>query len=278
MNIFSNRKQDEEKNDEIKVSENISADGKIENINVETAETKNTEIPKRNIIKVCKIGSDHIFGNKNNHDFMFSLLNMKIVLDGCGSGNHSEIGCRIFAQLFARKVKEFYDNGIEVNETNFIDIVNNVFYKMLAVCDDASFILNNYCFTILVCFESENEFIVYSCGDGYIIKENQESITFDKLDDGEYPQYYVYNFITDKSILKEYKDGVSFKVTKFNKEEYTNVGVATDGLRYTENLLEVDKVKFMRFLKEGKGPQIEKLINRNNNENDLFHDDISICF
>ena len=276
--MLFNKNQNEERKDEIKASENISADEKIEATTTENAEVKTEETPNRNIVKVCKIGSDHIFGNKNNHDFMFSLLNMKIVLDGCGSGNHSEIGCRLFAQLFARKVKEFYDNGIEVNETNFIDIVNNVFYKMLAVCDDASFILNNYCFTILMCFEFENEFLVYSCGDGYIIKEKEESITFDKLDDGEYPQYYVYNFITDKSILKEYKDGVSFKVTRFNKEEYTTVGVATDGLRYTENLLEVDKAKFMRFLKEGKGPQIEKLINRNNNENDLFHDDISICF
>ena len=78
-----------------------------------------TEPQKRNIVKVCKVGSDHIFGNKNNHDFMFNLLNMKIVLDGCGSGNHSEIGTRLFAQLFARKVKEFYDEIVAIY--NMID-------------------------------------------------------------------------------------------------------------------------------------------------------------
>lgn len=264
MNIFSVKDNKDKLTDEfVKESESVQIE---------------TGIPKRNIVKVCKVGSDHIFGNKNNHDFMFNLLNMKIVLDGCGSGNHSEIGTRLFAQLFARKVKEFYDKGIEVNENNFTDIVDNVFYKMLAICDDSEFILNNYCFTILVCFEKENEFVVLSCGDGYIIKEKDSEINFLKLDDGEYPAYYVYNFITDKSILKEYKDGVAFHVSKYDKTGFTNIGVATDGLRYVDKLLEVDKIKFFKFLKEGKGPQIEKLINRNNNENDLFHDDISICF
>ena len=41
--------------------------------------------------------------------------------------------------------------------------------------------------------------------------------------------------------------------------------------------LEVEKNKLMRFLHEGKSAQIEKLINRNN-RNEMFHDDISICF
>ena len=212
------------------------------------------EQPKRSTIRVCKMGSDHNFANMNNHDFAFNLLNMKIVMDGCGSGKHSEVGTRLFGQLFARKAKEYFDKG------------------------ESSFIFQNYCFTILVCFETEDEFVVYSCGDGYIIKENEEGISFDRLDDGEYPCYYIYNFITDKSSLVEYKDGVSFKVTRFAKTDYFNVGVASDGLRYAENLLDVEKTKLMKFLHEGKGPQIEVLINRNNRKNEMFHDDISICF
>ena len=78
--------------------------------------------------------------------------------------------------------------------------------------------------------------------------------------------------------MTEYKDGVSFKVTRFSKAEYQNVGVATDGLRYYENLIDIEKNKLMELLRNGKGPQIEKLINRNNNKNEMFHDDISICF
>ena len=245
---------------------------------VESEEIVPKELPKRKTIRVCKMGSEHKFANMNNHDFAFNLLNMKIVTDGCGSGKHSEVGTRIFGQLFARKSKEYFDKGESICEENFIEIVNSIFEKMLQLCSDTSFIFQNYCFTILVCFELEDEFVVYSCGDGYIIKENEEGIIFDKLDDGEYPCYYIYNFITDKSALKEYKEGVRFKVTRFSKSEYSNVGVASDGLRYSENLLDVEKSKLMKFLHEGKGPQIEVLINRNNLRNEMFHDDISICF
>lgn len=245
---------------------------------VESEEIVPKELPKRKTIRVCKMGSYHNFANMNNHDFAFNLLNMKIVTDGCGSGKHSEVGTRIFGQLFARKSKEYFDKGESICEENFIEIVNSIFEKMLELCSDTSFIFQNYCFTILVCFELEDEFVVYSCGDGYIIKENEEGIIFDKLDDGEYPCYYIYNFITDKSALKEYKEGVRFKVTRFSKSEYSNVGVASDGLRYSENLLDDEKFKLMKFLHEGKGPQIEVLINRNNLRNEMFHDDISICF
>lgn len=236
------------------------------------------EAPKRKTIRVCKMGSDHNFVNTNNQDFAFNLLNMKIVMDGCGSGKHSELGTKLFGQLFARKAKEYIDKGEAICEENFVEVVNSIFEKMLELCNDVSFVFQNYCFTILVCFEMENEFVVFTCGDGYIIKEDGEGISFEKLDDGEYPCYYVYNFITDKSALLEYKDGVSFNVRRFDKTKYFNVGVASDGLRYVENLLDVEKNKFMKFLHEGKGPQIEVLINRNNRKNEMFHDDISICF
>ena len=183
-----------------------------------------------------------------------------------------------FGQLFARKVKEYYDKGECINEDNFIKVVDEIFKQMLNLCSDTSFIFQNYCFTILVCFELEDEFVVYSCGDGYIIKENEDGITFEQLDDGEYPCYYIYNYIEDKTSLTEYTDGVTFKVKRFSKEEYLNIGVATDGLRYYENLFDVEKNNFLKFLHEGKEGQIEKLINRNNNRNGMFHDDISICF
>ena len=233
---------------------------------------------KREIVRVSKIGSDHSLVNKNNHDFAFNLLNMKVVCDGCGSGNHSEVGTRIFAQLFAREAKELLDMEECINEDNILEVIDNIFKKMLNLCSDTSFLYNNYCFTILLCFELEDEFVVYSCGDGYIITESKEGIKFEKLDDGEYPKYYIYNYIEDKSALSMYKDGVTFTISRYSKDEYTNVGVATDGLRFAENLLDVEKDKFIKFLHLGKGKMIEVLINRNNKKNNLFHDDISICF
>lgn len=278
-----------EKTEEATPDENISCkeniEAKVENTTSdidtkEAPEEKNADEvkPERKALRVCKMGSDHKFANMNNHDFAFNMLNMKIVMDGCGSGKHSEVGPRIFGQLFARKVKEMFENNETINDENIVNIINNIFEQMLKVCDDVNFIFQNYCFTILICFENEDEFVVYSCGDGYIIKENSEGISFEELDDGEYPAYYIYNFIEDKACLKEYKDGVEFKVSRYSKSDYSNVGVATDGLRYYANLLDVEKKKLMTYLHDGKGPQIEKLINRNNLKNEMFHDDISICF
>lgn len=244
-------------------------------------QTQEAPLPKakseRKTICLCKLGNEHLIGNLNNHDFAFVLPNMKIVLDGCGEGHHSEVGTRIFAQFFARKAKEYFDKGESIDEENFIQVVDSIFKKMLELCNDKNFIFNNYCFTILVCFETEDEFVVYSCGDGFIIKENGEGISFDKLDDGEYPAYFIYNYFTDKSALKMYKEGVCFNVSRFPKSEYSNVGVATDGLRFQEKLSGLEKAKLMQYLHEGRQGQIEKLINRNNKYG-LFHDDISICF
>lgn len=279
--------------------------------NLVKSETTVTEVKEkslkapepRKIVKVCKAGVEHARCNVNNQDFAFSFMNFKAVSDGCGSGKHSEIGSHLFGQLFAREVSRFIDcvnskntvkllkyikcgniqelaehlNKGEIPEEAFLGIVNAVFEQMLSICSETTFVFENYCFTILACFEYENEFVVYSCGDGFIIKENSEGITFDKLDDGEYPAYYVYNWINPSS-LKDYKEGVEFKVTRYSKVDYINVGVASDGLRFFDDLYDPEKYKFQNNLSIGKGAQIEMLITKNNRNYSTFKDDISICF
>lgn len=267
---------------------------------VEQAAQEEKVIPPRKIVKICKTGTEHLRSNVNNQDFSFSFMNLKAVCDGCGSGKHSEVGSRLFGQMLAgtianlklgnfcrlstldlseinlKELKESLDKG-EISEALLMRVVRAVFVQMLMMCHEPKFVFENYCFTILVCLEYENEFVVYSCGDGFIIEETSEGITFEKLDDGEYPAYYVYNWI-DPTYLEEYKDGVSFKVTHFPKTEYVNVGVASDGLRFFDDLYDPDKYKFKDYLSLGKGPQIEMIISRNNNNSSIFKDDISICF
>ena len=155
-----------------------------EPLNLEANVAKKEEAPRK-IVCVSKIGSDHIFANMNNHDFAFKIPKIKAVMDGCGSGSHSEIGTKLFGQLFVRKAKELYDSGEYITEENFVEVVDQLFEKMLFLCDDKNFIFDNYCFTILVCFETDDEFVVYSSGDGYIIKETKDGISFEELDDGE---------------------------------------------------------------------------------------------
>lgn len=228
-------------------------------------------------ITLCKQGSEHTFADTNNQDYAIKLPNLKMVLDGCGSCKFSEVGVKLFAQLFEKKYLDFINTNCskELDESNFINVVDNVFAKLIGIYETDEFLSNNLCFTILVCIETDTDFLVFACGDGYILANNGEEIEIIKLDDGEFPKYYAYNYFRDKELLMEYKDGVEFKVYHFSKSEYVNVGVATDGFRFYEKLNTIETNKLFTALKAGKRGQIGMLINRNSQ---IFKDDISICF
>lgn len=255
---------------------------KVSNLRqAEPAETKPTsgvsvsakpasQMPKRKVIALSHIGTDHIYAGKNNQDYKLCGPNMKFVFDGCGSGSSSEVGSRLFTQLFMQEGTELMKNGETIGEENFEEIVKKVFERMTSISKEPSFLFNNYCFTILACFETETEYVVLSCGDGFIILDDGKNISFQKLDDGEYPKYYIYNYIEDKGVLKEYKDGVRFTVNRFSKERYQVVGVATDGLRFYSELSEQDQAKFARSLHAGNSGQIERMINLCNEDKTLL--------
>ena len=105
--------------------------------------------------------------------------------------------------------------------------------------------------------------------------QNENEVEFIMLDDGEYPKYYIYNYVREKERLQEYQDGVSFMLHVFSKNTYRNVGVATDGLRFFDILEPLEKNRFQEYLQEGKKGKIGMLLNRNAT---IFKDDISICF
>lgn len=219
-------------------------------------------------IVISKVGSDHTFSDTNNQDFCISLPNAKIVLDGCGSCKFSEVGTRLFGQLLLGYLEQFNCETFEI-------VIGEIFTKLLSIDSSEKFLYDNLCFTILACFETETEYIVFTCGDGYILVQDEKGITPLKLDDGEYPKYYIYNYVENKDSLKEYKDGVSFTQTRFSKSEYVNIGVATDGFRFYDGLGVIEKNKLFAFLLEGKKAQIGMLINRNSL---VFKDDVTICF
>lgn len=130
-------------------------------------------------------------------------------------------------------------------------------------------------FTILRLAEFVDDFTVSYCGDGYIILQDYEgNITFEELSDGEYPKYYIYNYI-EPEYLKHYKDGVSFSQKTYSKEQYVKVGIASDGLRYILQADEELKQEFINCLKSGKELKTKLFINRNHK---IFKDDVTIVF
>jgi len=220
---------------------------------------------------VSKVGSDHLYVGKNKQDFAFAMPGIKVVLDGCGSTSFPEVGVTLFAQLLAS-----YQLKYELTEDNFVETVDKIFDKMINIVPlSDEFLINNLCFTILICFETDDEFTVLACGDGYILTQKNGEIEIIELDDGEYPKYYAYNYVNDKNTLNTYAGGVGFTPYYFSKDAYDNVGVATDGFQYAENLDWSDKTNFFSMLSEGKSGKIAILINKNIS---IFKDDISICF
>lgn len=225
-----------------------------------------------NIVLVNKIGDAHYVKSINNQDYYLVTEKVKMVFDGCSSGKNSEVGVKLFSSLFSMIDKERLEEP-ELFEEN----VNFVFKKLLSISNDINFIFDNFCFTILAVFETEEKFIVKYAGDGYVITRKDDEIEYVCLDDGcknGYPKYYIYNYISPEFLL-DYKDGVRFEEKVFSKKEYQNVGVATDGLRFAFCLDLKEQNNLKNFLIEGKSGKIKILINRNKIK---FHDDITICF
>ncbi len=246
------------------------------------------------MISVNKIGSDHVGANRNNQDYFYISDDhkVKVIMDGCGSGDFSEIGPRMFnlalrekehinVENFEETVKEFFSKLKEAMEIIYKD-VNNVLYNIST-------------FTILAVFEEDDEYIVLTCGDGYIITQDKDGLVlFNETkevieDDGEeYPKYFIYNYV-DKEKLKLYKEDVSFTEHIYSKDKYVNVGVATDGLRFWRKLNHSDGERFIELLKKGKKGPMSRYIGKCNEkyseENGqakkqvpIFQDDISIVF
>lgn len=214
---------------------------------------------------INKIGALHLEYGANCQDAGRDLPGLKIVCDGCSEGLHSEVGAKLFALKFPYYLKYWIS-------TNAVD---HTFMELISFFhndpDDKKHYLS---FTTLIANEFATGFLVSYCGDGYVIAQRVDGeIEFIRLDCGEYPKYYIYNFIP-KNRLSKYREGVEVDTRWFYKSEYQRVGVASDGLRYA---LEDDEIRplLIQYLKEDKPVKIKRLINKYQH---IFKDDITIAF
>lgn len=209
---------------------------------------------------INKIGMEHLKSGMNCQDYGFVGERSSYVCDGCSEGKHSEVGAKLFCHL---KQRTDYD-------------ATDIFSMMIDVIGgNPNWKRDFLSFTILRLAECTDYFTVSYCGDGYIILQDHDgNITFEELSDGEYPKYYIYNYI-EPEYLKHYKDGVSFSKKTYSKEKYAKVGIASDGLRYILQADEELKQEFINCLKSGKELKTKLFINRNHK---IFKDDVTIVF
>ena len=214
---------------------------------------------------INKIGQQHLEYGLNCQDAGLLKDKIKIVCDGCSEGKNSEVGAKLFCHFY--DVFNFSKYGKKG--------INYTFTILAPMFNQSSGTIKDYiCFTILIVEETYDEFIVYYCGDGFIILQNKDgNINITELNDGEYPKYYAYNY-TNKDSLKYYKDGVSIQEIHYSKSEYQNIGIASDGLRYifTDNDV---KEKVIDLLSNNKEIALKRFINKNQS---IFKDDITIAF
>ena len=216
---------------------------------------------------INKIGQHHLELGENCQDFgkyqIWENLDEvhKLVCDGCSEGKHSEVGAKLYT-LLNKHPKDLYE----------------VFPRIINLIGDSSLVIKDYmCFTILDCRCFTDKFLVHYCGDGYIITEDIiGNIDFIKLDDGEYPKYFAYNYVANKTTLMHYREGVFFSQMEFSISDYSNVGVASDGIRYILNCEDENlKNEFISILKENKEVKMKRFINKHQS---IFKDDITISF
>lgn len=208
---------------------------------------------------INKIGTHHLDRGMNCQDFGYDGNDIRIVCDGCSEGEHTEVGAKAFCYLSSL--------GYGIHQ---------IFKKLMEMFGQSNSSIKNYlCFTILFEVETDKEFKISYCGDGFIILQNKSGeIIYDELTDGEFPKYFSYNYCEADS-LKYYKNGVEISEKAYSKEEYMNVGVASDGLRFILSANEELRDEFTSLLKTGSATKIKRFINRNQK---IFKDDITIIF
>ena len=223
---------------------------------------------------INKIGQQHIDYGVNCQDYGIVNNSFKLVCDGCSEGKHSEVGAKTFCHLFEQSILNVPDEA--THQEYVSELTRKIFneYLLPAYGQTAESIKNHLCFTIMVVHEKTDSFVVSYCGDGYIIKQKQSGdILFEEITDGEYPKYFVYNYV-DKEHLSNYVDGVDFTTVAFSKEEYSNIGIASDGLRFIDKNPE-NRGEFIELLKNNKSVALKRLINKHQ---PIFKDDITIIF
>lgn len=177
---------------------------------------------------ICSQGFGHFTENQNNQDFGMETPRMLLVLDGCSGAKYSEVGTRLFTQLFFKRQDFEEHEQFEANVKAVFDDLLRMMrpYYLNRQELEKDFIMENLLFTILACFQTDDKFIVKLFGDGYILTENKQGcMSFMRFSYGKFPPYFAYKYCSAMNF-----QNYSFKTFEFDRRIFHRVGVASDGI------------------------------------------------
>lgn len=213
-------------------------------------------------------GFGHFVQGLNNQDFGIETPRMLLVLDGCSGAKYSEVGTRLFAQIFTRKEECDNHEKFEDNVKEVFEEIIGMMKKYYPTKDDLEkeFIMENLLFTIIACFETEDKYIVKIFGDGYIITQNKQGcVSYMKFYYGKFPPYFAYKYCSDMNFQAH-----QFKTFEFDKKDFPKVGIGSDGVvpMAKGELKGIDNIIF--------GGNKDKLELAIKNRRQSFSDDVTI--
>ena len=173
-------------------------------------------------------GFGHFTQGLNNQDFGIETPRMLLVLDGCSEAKYSEVGTRLFAQLFSRKEECDKHEKFEDNVKEVFDEIIGMMTKYYPNKEELEkeFIMENLLFTIIACFKTEDKYIVKLFGDGYIFTQNKQGlVSYMKFSYGKRPPYFAYKYCSDLNF-----QNYQFKTFEFDNKAFPFVGIGTDGI------------------------------------------------
>lgn len=203
------------------------------------------------------IGSTH----NANQDFFIYGDNYGIVADGCSGCAYSEVGTRLILQLYNMLPDKAdyanFEKNINKVITDVIAMLKSFGHSEDVQSISNTFIANNMLFTLLACFETEDKYIVFTLGDGFIITRNMfGEFSFTHIDYDNQPPYICYNYMEDSTTGRTPQTIIPFKVFEYPKEYFIGVGVASDGIapvvESLGTLTSADRFKFESILSDVK--------------------------
>lgn len=197
------------------------------------------------------VGKQHIKKNTNNQDSYFlKRINIRqkeyiygAVFDGCTNRrikiSNNEVGSILLSQFIESEVKYILQSGVNLLEIpnilypRCIGYLNNILRLTIlgGISENCQFIQRNLMSTILgFIFDTKEEYlIIYSSGDGLIIKDKMYQNLGEKLYENT-PQYIGYHLLDKELVPDNFNIDSEFSIN-FGTTKYLNrFALSTDGL------------------------------------------------